>query len=54
MSAAGITADPFTYEALAAGCAMVGDWRSAEALVRDMLNERNRYRARAATVHGTS
>eukprot|EP00752_Nemacystus_decipiens_P002534 g2377.t1 len=37
MRAAGIAADAYTYEALAAACGMAGEWKAAEAVVREMM-----------------
>lgn len=37
MRAAGVPADPVTYEALAEASAISGDWRSAEAILREVL-----------------
>lgn len=49
MRAAGIPADPYTYEALAAGCGLAGDWRSAEDMMREMLDVREHATATAAS-----
>ncbi|CAN0087499.1 unnamed protein product, partial [Scytosiphon promiscuus] len=37
MRAAGIPADAYTYEALAMGCGLAGDWETAEGIVREMV-----------------
>ena len=37
MRAAGISADAYTYEALAAACGVAGKWESAESVVREMI-----------------
>ncbi|CAN0160591.1 unnamed protein product, partial [Laminaria digitata] len=41
MRAAGIPADPYTYEALATACGLAGDWVAAEAMIREMLVARD-------------
>lgn len=49
MRAAGIPADAFTYEALAMGCGLAGDWETAEGIVREMVAGCAEERRTAAT-----
>lgn len=55
MRAAGIGADPYTYDALATACGLAGDWRAAESVVRELLAVQNRLAAGAeAGTEGSS
>lgn len=54
MHSAGIGSDRIAYDALAAGCGLVGDWEAAETLVREMLAARDRAMSKDAAPAGVA
>lgn len=50
MRAAGISADAYTYEALAAACGLAGEWDAAEAILREMTAGCNDHEGNEAVV----